>query len=67
MNRHKFADPVKLKLLCIGLMATFLIFDTTIAEELKASVPTEVNTVPPNHRQSLRFISIEPTIFLIRD
>jgi len=71
MNGHKFTDMVNLKLLgcalCIGLMAFFLASDTAIAEELKASVPTEVNTIPPNQQQSLRFISIEPTIFLIRD
>jgi hypothetical protein len=64
---------------CIGLTAFFLASDTAIAEELKASDATEVNpvrktvffsngvnTVPPNHRQSLRFISIEPTVFLIK-
>ena len=71
MNGHKFADTVKLKLLCIGLMATFLIFDTTIAEELKASNVTEANTVStdnsPNSQLPLRFISIEPTVFFIKD
>ncbi|MCX5638297.1 MAG: hypothetical protein NTX52_11490, partial [Planctomycetota bacterium] len=71
MDGHSFRGTVKLKLLCIGLMATFLIFDTTIAEEFKASNVTEADTVRtenlPDVQLPLRFISIEPTVFLIKD
>lgn len=75
MDGHSFRAIIKFEsfgyAFYIGLLAAFITFNTTIADELKTSDATEANTVRtenlPDVQLPLRFVSIEPTVFFIKD